>query len=170
MWEYTGRKRPDFAREPGQGQESVWDYPRPPRIEPDSRRVEVYAGDETLADSVRACRVLETASPPTFYLPPEDVNHNLLVSVPGSTHCEWKGKARYFALASDPERKKVGWTYPEPTRAFESIRGFFSFYPAMLTCLVAGQRVRPQPGKFYGGWVTDEIIGPFKGEPGASHW
>jgi uncharacterized protein (DUF427 family) len=170
MWKYTGQKRPDFAIKPGPGQESVWDYPRPSRIEPDRRRVEVYAGVEAVADSRKTYRVLETASPPSFYLPPEDVSRDLLVSVSITTHCEWKGVARYWALASDKSRQPVGWTYPEPTSAFAAIAGHFSFYPALLRCFVEGHRVRPQPGRFYGGWVTDEIVGPFKGEPGASHW
>ncbi len=170
MWKYTGRKRPEFAEEPGPGEESVWDYPRPPRVEPDSRRIEVYAEDEKIADTSRAFRVLETASPPTFYLPPQDVNRDLLIVLPNRSFCEWKGEARYWALAADREKKPIGWDYPEPTKPFEVIKGFFSFYPGKLECFVAGQKVRPQPGKFYGGWVTDEIVGPFKGEPGASNW
>ena len=170
MWKYTGRKRPAFAEEPGPGEESVWDYPRPPRVEPDSRRIEVYAENEKIADTRRAYRVLETASPPTFYLPPQDVNRDLLIALTNRTYCEWKGEARYWALASDRDKKSVGWNYPEPTAPYEVIKAYFSFYPAAVACFVDGQKVRPQPGKFYGGWVTDEIVGPFKGEPGSSDW
>jgi uncharacterized protein (DUF427 family) len=170
MWKYTGRKRPEFAAATGPGQESVWDYPRPPRLVTDDRRVEVYRGEQEIAASNQAFRVLETASPPTFYIPPDDVNWKRLASAPGSSLCEWKGMAKYWRLASDPETGVVGWSYPDPTPAFERIRDYISFYPALLACFVAGERVRPQPGRFYGGWVTGEIVGPFKGEPGTGHW
>ncbi len=170
MWQYRGQKRPDFADIPGPGQESVWDYPRPPELVPDRRLVEVYHGEQLVASSNRACRVLETAHPPSFYIPPEDVKWEMLEPAPGSSVCEWKGTAKYWALAIDPNHHVVGWSYPEPTPAFESICDYVSFYPAVLTCHVAGERVRPQPGKFYGGWITDEITGPFKGEPGSAHW
>jgi uncharacterized protein (DUF427 family) len=170
MWTYRGQRRPDFAEEPGPGRESVWDYPRPPRIEPDSRVVVVRHEKDELARTVRGVRVLETASPPTFYIPPEDVSRDLLVPAPGSSFCEWKGRAEYWALASAPELGSVGWSYPEPTREFQSIRNHFSFYPAKVSCFVGGERVRPQPGRFYGGWITSEIVGPFKGEPGTGGW
>jgi uncharacterized protein (DUF427 family) len=170
MWRYRGQKRPDFAVRSEPGQESVWDYPRPPRIEPDGREVVVRFGEDEIARSGRAVRVLETASPPTFYLPPEDVNWNLLVPDPGSSSCEWKGRAAYWALASNPEQGAVGWSYPEPTPAFRSILDHVSFYPGKVECFVGGERVRPQPGTFYGGWVTSEIVGPFKGEPGTGDW
>jgi uncharacterized protein (DUF427 family) len=157
--------------DPGPDQESVWDYPRPPRIESDPRTVDVSAHGLTLAHSTRACRVLETASPPTFYLPPEDVRLDRLVPAAGRSHCEWKGEARYFALAlgaSDSE--PVAWAYPSPYPEFERIRGWIAFYPGRVECRVNGERVRPQPGRFYGGWVTDELVGPFKGEPGSEGW
>ncbi|NNF59389.1 MAG: DUF427 domain-containing protein [Rhodothermaceae bacterium] len=170
MWQYRGQKRPPFADEPEPGQESVWDYPRPPALVPDDRLVEVRWGELVIAASMRAIRVLETASPPTFYLPPGDVQQERLVAAPGASHCEWKGAARYWALAARPDLGAVGWSYPEPTPAFETIRDYLSFYPAKLTCLVAGERVRPQPGGFYGGWLTSEIIGPVKGERGTGHW
>jgi len=170
MWTYTGRKRPDFAETPGPGEESVWDYPRPPRLEADSRLVEVKTGERMVASSRRCIRVLETASPPTFYLPPEDVHRDLLSPAPGRSHCEWKGIARYWTLRESPDDSPVGWSYPDPTPAFEAIRGYISFYPAILECYVAGERVRPQPGRFYGGWITREIVGPFKGEPGSEGW
>ena len=170
MWKYRGQKRPDFAAMPEPGQESVWDYPRPPKLRLDSRLIEVFHGDQMIASSRTTFRVLETASPPTFYIPPGDVNLELLRSAPGSSLCEWKGAATYRALLSNPALGVVAWSYSDPTPAFSRIRGYLSFYPAAVKCFVAGERVRAQPGKFYGGWITDEIVGPFKGEPGTEHW
>lgn len=170
MWKYKGEKKPEFAAVPGPGQESVWDYPRPPQWVPDGRRVEVYSGDRLIASSENAVRVLETASPPTFYIPPEDVHWNLLKPAPSTSVCEWKGTARYWTLSSHPETGVVGWSYPDPTPAFARIRDYISFYPAALACYVSGERVRPQPGRFYGGWVTNEITGPYKGESGTENW
>lgn len=167
-WQYDGRRRPPFAEAPGPGRESVWDYPRPPRLAPNARLVEVRHGERPIAATRRAIRVLETASPPTFYLPPEDLIHGVLVPAPGSSHCEWKGRARYWALSEGGA--PVAWTYDDPTPAFAAIRGWFSFYPARVDCFVDGERVRPQPGGFYGGWLTDDISGPVKGEPGTGHW
>lgn len=170
MWNYTGRKRPDFAKPPGPGQESVWDYPRPPIIVPDNRLVQVKLGTMQVASSKRAFRVLETASPPTVYLPPQDIQWDLLSPADGRSVCEWKGVAAYWGLLSDPAAGAVGWSYPNPTPAFEQIRDYVCFYPAKLDSFIEGERVRPQTGGFYGGWVTDEIIGPYKGEPGTGHW
>ena len=170
MRQFTGQKRPDFAVTPGPGQESVWDYPRPPALVPDDRLVEIYHADELVVSSCSTYRVLETAHPPSFYIPPQDVNRDLLSSAPGSSVCEWKGAAQYWRLSSDPNQGVVGWSYPDPTSAFKSIRDYVSFYPAALACYVSGERVRAQPGKFYGGWVTTEIVGPFKGDPGTGNW
>ena len=170
MWKYTGKDRPSFAVVPGAGQESVWDYPRPPALVPDSRLVEVRFGDIVLASSKRTHRVLETASPPTFYLPADDVHADLLVAVPGQSFCEWKGAAKYWGIAARPDLGPVGWSYPAPTPAFEVLQGAFSFYPGRVACFVDEERVQPQPGGFYGGWITEEIVGPVKGEPGTGHW
>ncbi|MDY6954092.1 MAG: DUF427 domain-containing protein [Thermodesulfobacteriota bacterium] len=170
MWTHKGHKRPDFATAPGPGQESVWDYPRPPKLALDRRLVEVFDLDHMVASSRQTYRALETASPPSFYIPPKDVNWELLVAAPGSSVCEWKGVATYWTLFSKPRAGVIGWSYPHPTPAFEQIRGHVSFYPAALACHVAGERVRAQPGRFYGGWITSEIVGPFKGEPGTEHW
>ncbi|MGB5740162.1 MAG: DUF427 domain-containing protein [Woeseia sp.] len=169
MWNHTGKKRPDFAVEPGEGQESVWDYPRPPSLVPDERAVEVIAPEGLVARTSRAYRLCETASPPTFYLPPDDVNFELLTAAQGSSHCEWKGQASYWALASTPDTV-VGWCYPNPSSRYEALREYVAFYPALLECYVAGERVKPQPGRFYGGWITKDVVGPFKGEPGTGHW
>ena len=171
-WRWRGDERPPFAAPAGPGRESVWDYPRPPRWVDDPRLVQVYRGGESIASSRRARRVLETASPPTFYLPPEDVRRELLTAAPGSSLCEWKGWARYWALAgaSPPTGEVVAWSYPEPFPGFGTIAGWIAFYPGRVECRVDGEPVRPQPGGYYGGWVTAELAGPFKGEPGSEDW
>jgi len=114
--------------------------------------------------------MLETASPPTFYIPKEDVRTEQLISVPGGSYCEWKGKASYWALRENRGRGSVGWSYANPDAPYAEVKDHFSFYPALLDCLVDGERVQPQPGSFYGGWMTKEIVGPVKGEPGTGHW
>lgn len=170
MWRFRGQQRPQFAVKPDLGQESVWDYPRPPRVEADPRQVAVRSGQVALAASTRSFRVLETASPPTFYLPPEDVDWSRLMEIEKRSYCEWKGSARYWALAGGDRQVAVAWAYPEPTAAFAALRGYVSFYPGAVQCYVDGERVQAQAGGFYGGWVTREIVGPFKGEPGTAGW
>jgi uncharacterized protein (DUF427 family) len=157
---------------PGPGQESVWDYPRPPRIEPTGRRVRVIVDGVVVADTTRALRVLETASPPTFYIPPDDVRLDLLVPESRHTVCEWKGEASYWTVQIGPRHvAAAGWSYPRPTPAFERIRDHLAFYAGRVDeAWVDDERVVPQPGDFYGGWVTSEIVGPFKGEPGTLGW
>jgi uncharacterized protein (DUF427 family) len=115
-------------------------------------------------------RVLETASPPTFYIPPRDIDMTRLVPTDGMSFCEWKGVAQYWALATTDDRTAVGWSYPDPKPRFAAIRDWLSFYPGRIECYVDGEAVRPQAGAYYGGWVTDNIVGPFKGDPGTSHW
>lgn len=166
MWQWTGRVRPPFAIEPGAGQESVWDYPRPPRIERDGRIVAVRADDELIAETDTALRVLETASPPTFYLPFADVRAGRLVAAPGASWCEWKGRARYWSLGAGP----VAWSYDDPLPGFEALRDHVGFYPGRVACTVGGIRVAPQPGGFYAGWITPEIVGPWKGASGTEGW
>ena len=171
MWQFTGRSRPSFAIAPTDVQESVWDYPRPPICVEDSREVIVSHADLVLARTNRAVRILETASPPTFYIPPADVNLEALNQSSGSSFCEWKGSATYWSLTSAGNAGlHVGWSYQSPTAAFRTIKDYLSFYPAKLKCTVDGEIVRPQPGGFYGGWVTNEIVGPYKGEAGTSGW
>jgi uncharacterized protein (DUF427 family) len=168
-WTNRGQQRPPFAEEPGPGQESVWDYPRPPAVVPDARPVEVRdGGGRLVARAERTVRVLETSQPPAFYLPPASVVEGALVAVPGSSHCEWKGQAEYLALAGTAT--PVGWRYPAPYEEFAALAGWVAFYPDRVACTVAGERVRPQPGGFYGGWITDDVVGPFKGGPGSSDW
>lgn len=169
MWNYRGQARPEFAIEPGPGQESVWDYPRPPLAKPCSRPVEVRHAGIEIARTNRSYRLLETASPPTFYLPPDDVAWDQLVKTSGSSVCEWKGEAQYWALADDPGMP-VAWSYPRPRAKFSMLKDYVSFYPGRVDCFVDGARVEPQPGRFYGGWITSDVVGPFKGEAGTGHW
>jgi len=158
--------------EPGPGQESVWDYPRPPALAPDARRVRVTVGDTVLAESTRTVRILETSQAPAFYLPPDDVSLRYLVASPHRTVCEWKGTAEYFDVVIDGAvvATEVAWRYPSPTAPFASVAGYLSFYPQKVSCWVDDEAVEPMPGGFYGGWVTSEIVGPFKGAPGTLHW
>lgn len=170
-WRHRGSQRPGWAIEPGPGQESVWDYPRPPRLEADARLVRVLHGNTLIAESQRAVRILETASPPTFYLPPQDVRMDLLARAQGVSLCEWKGSATYWSLRiGGQEVPHVAWSYEKPFADFSEISGYLSFYPSKLECYLGAHRVASQPGGFYGGWVTPEIVGPFKGEPGTGGW
>ncbi len=170
MWSYRGQQRPEFAEPPGPGQESVWDYPRPPALVPSDKLVEVKAGGETLAHSRRCLRVLETASPPTYYIPPADIDMRRLERAAGSSYCEWKGAAQYCTLVGSVRGLPIGWSYAEPNPEYAEITNWICFYPSRTDCFVAGQRVRPQSSEFYGGWITDDVIGPFKGDPGTGHW
>jgi uncharacterized protein (DUF427 family) len=157
---------------PGPGQESVWDYPRPPRIELSERHIEIVFGGIKLADSKSARRVLETSHPPVYYIPEQDIRMECLSRAGGSSMCEWKGIAVYYDVrAGERTAARAAWSYPEPTPAFESLRACIAFYPALMDeCYVDGERVRPQPGGFYGGWITRDIVGPFKGSPGTGFW
>ena len=170
MWEYQGQKRPPFAEQEQAGQESVWDYPRPPKLEAQNCVVEVFNDDILLAHSVETIRVLETASPLTVYIPEKDIEMSRFATVPGQSFCEWKGRAVYWKLLNDPDDIAIAWSYPDPFPEFDKLRGHLCFYPGRIACFIDGERVLPQPGKFYGGWVTSNIVGPFKGEPGTGHW
>ncbi|MCO5186530.1 MAG: DUF427 domain-containing protein [Anaerolineae bacterium] len=171
-WHNTGRERPPFAVEPGPGQESVWDYPRPPVIVPVTERVRIEYGGIVLADTVQALRVLETASPPTVYLPPQDIRMDWLEPANGSSYCEWKGRAQYWTVrVGDQIAVRAAWSYPQPNSAFNAIRDYMAFYAGKMdACFVGEMRVKPQAGDFYGGWMTPNIVGPCKGEPGTSGW
>lgn len=159
-------------RPPGPGQESVWDYPRPPRLEPSSREVVVVLGGVEVCRTRRAWRVLETSHPPTWYLPRADWLAGSLEPAAGSSVCEWKGVASYLTVVGGGTRaERAGWTYPDPVVAFAALRDAVAVYPGdMDACTVDGERVRPQDGGFYGGWVTDGVVGPFKGGPGSASW
>ena len=170
-WKYRGDVRPDFAEMTEGEQESVWDYPRPPKVDPDSRKVVVKCGSVIVAESTGSIRILETSSPPVFYIPEKDIDMSKLREGTGSSLCEWKGPAKYWTVFTDEAvLENVGWSYPEPFPGYEQIKDFISFYPARLECYVGDERVMPQPGGFYGGWVTSEIRGPFKGEEGTGWW
>ena len=170
-WTNTGARRPPFAEVPRPGQESVWDYPRPPALVGDDRRVVVAIGDVVVAESTRAARVLETSHPPTFYVPREDVDMTRLRKAPGGSRCEWKGEATYFDVVVGDERVPgVAWSYEGPFGEFEAIAGHLAFYPSRLACSVDGHVVAPQPGGFYAGWITPDVVGPFKGGPGSNGW
>lgn len=155
----------------GRLRESVWDYPRPPRIEREDRLVEVSLQGRSVARSNAAVRVLETAGAPAVYIPPADIEPGALVPVGGGSFCEWKGAASYYDVeVAGVVVPKAAWTYLEPTAAFGSITDFVSFYPRSFDCRLDGEAVEPQPGGFYGGWVTAEICGPIKGESGSAGW
>jgi uncharacterized protein (DUF427 family) len=145
--------------------ESVWDYPRPPRLEPSAKRVRVALGESVIADSTRSYRVLETSLPPSFYIPLEDITPGTLEPSEGHhTVCEWKGQASYYDVVAGGRRvERAAWTYPTPTPAFEPITGYVAFYPAKLECSLDGEPALAQEGGFYGGWITTDVIGPFKG-------
>jgi uncharacterized protein (DUF427 family) len=158
---------------PGPGQESVWDYPRPPAVQPTSRHVRIGFGDLIVADTTDALRVLETAGAPTWYLPREDVDMDLLRPSRGhGSACEWKGPATYFDLVVGGRvSPRAAWTYERPLPGYETLAGRIAFYAGRVDeATVDGELVRPQPGNFYGGWVTDDVVGPFKGEPGTEGW
>lgn len=170
-WRWRGDVRPPFAEPVGPGQVSVWDFPRPPRIEAEPREVEIHWGDKRLALTRSAIRILETSHAPTIYIPWRDVDRSLCRDVGGGSFCEWKGPARYWSLVDGVRTlERVGWSYPTPLTGAEAIADCVAFYPAQLVCTVGGQPVRAQPGGFYGGWITPELVGPFKGLPGSQSW
>jgi len=196
----TPRRSPVTPVAPGPGQESVWDYPRPPALQESTRHVVVKCGDILIAETRSAWRVMETSHPPNWYLPPADVRHERIRrSRSRSTLCEWKGAATYWDVvagdvaASDVPASDVpagdvaagdvaadsavptwleaaAWSYQTPTARFVPITGFLSFMPSMVQCYIDGERVYPQAGGFYGGWITSDVVGPFKGEPGSWGW
>lgn len=177
-------RRPDPSLAPpapiGTATESVWDYPRPPRVEPVAERIRVVVDGVTIADTTRAHRVLETSHPPVYYLPPEDVRADLLVPNDRTSTCEYKGRATYVDLllpgdlaASGRPRAivSVAWTYPDPAPGFEAIRGALAFYASRVDeAWVGEERATAQPGVFYGGWITSRVVGPFKGGAGTGSW
>jgi uncharacterized protein (DUF427 family) len=158
--------------EPGPGQESVWDYPRPPRVEPVADRLRVVVDGEVLAETSRGQRVLETAGPPVYYFPPDDVDFARLERSPHWSVCEWKGEAAYHSFVAGGRRiDNVAWSYQNPNPGYEAIRDHLAFYGARVDeAWVGDERATPQAGHFYGGWITSRIVGPFKGEPGTQGW
>lgn len=169
MTRSIGHPKPDPT---GPGQESVWDYPRPAVCEPTNRHVQIIHRGIEIANSKGAWRTLETSHPPTYYIPQEDVALQYLQPNQRRTMCEWKGQARYFDLVMDWERlDAVAWAYPAPSPSFAGIKDYLAFYPDPLDeCRIDGELITPQPGQFYGGWISQYEAGPFKGVPGSQFW
>ena len=154
-------------------QESVWDYPRPPRLEPVPERLRVVFGGRTVAETEAGFRVLETSHPPVYYFPPDSVARQFLLPAPGRSHCEYKGQASYWTLElpSGQRAERAAWSYPDPTPDFAALRDHFAFYASRVdSCWVGDERVKAQDGDFYGGWITARVAGPFKGGPGTFGW
>ena len=169
-WQFNSQKRPSFAEEPKEGQVSVWDFPRPPALEKVHQEISIYVGKTCIAKTTNAYAVMETAHPPSYYLPPADVDHTQLIPLSKKTSLwEWKGSAKYWALKTAPS-KAIAWSYESPFLEFEDIKNHFAFYPQYFDCFVGTEKARPQPGQFYAGWITDNLAGPFKGEPGTGFW
>ncbi|MGI9381969.1 MAG: DUF427 domain-containing protein [Methyloligellaceae bacterium] len=152
--------------------ESVWDYPRPPRLEPVSDALKVVFADRTIAETERGLRVLETSQPPAYYFPPEDTQMALLRPSPRQTLCEFKGWAVYWDIVIDERvSEAAAWSYPDPLSDYFPLEDYLAFYPrAVDLCSVGDETVQAQPGDFYGGWITSNIRGPFKGAPGSEGW
>jgi len=166
------RPKPEEIAQRQPEQESVWDYPRPPRIEDTTQHVQVVVNGRIVADTRRAKRVLETSHPPVYYIPPEDVAMELLSANRHATFCEYKGQAGYVDLELNGRRiNNVAWLYAQPAPGFEAIRNYLAFYPSRVdACMVDGELVQAQESDFYGGWITANIVGPFKGGPGTRGW
>lgn len=159
-------------QEPGPNQESVWDYPRPPHVEPVPQRLRVVFAGETIAETTRGLRVLETSHPPTYYIPPDDIREGVLQPSSRTTQCEWKGRAVYFDAEVNGRRaEQAGWAYPDPRPRYEALKDHVAFYPSRMdACYVGDEQVQAQKGDFYGGWITQNLVGPFKGGPGTWGW
>ena len=176
-WAYRGARRPAFAEPAESGRESVWDFPRPPRVEAVAVAMRVEYAGTVIAATQRGLRVLETAGAPTYYFPPSDVELGRLEAVGPISLCEWKGAATNYALADHPladcslaDLGAVAWSYYEPFAEYVMIAGWFAFHPSALACFLNDERVSPQPGGYYGGWVSADLAGPIKGGPGTEHW
>lgn len=161
-----------IPQKPEPHQESVWDYPRPPRLEPEPRFVTITFNGVTIVESSRALRVLETSHPPNIYVPMEDVAHDVLQHAADRSTCEWKGAAEYWDVCvAERVAAAAAWSYPTPLPGYERLVDHVSFYPRpMNACYLGGERVTPQPGGFYGGWITSDVVGPFKGAAGTWSW
>ena len=158
---------------PKPGQESVWDYPRPPRLEKAQAHLRVEVGGIIIADTNRGYRVLETSHPPVYYISPEDIRMDLLQRVGGKTSfCEFKGMAIYYNYLKDGKGiSQIAWAYPDPTKGFEPIKDYLAFYASKVdACFVGDEKVQAQEGDFYGGWITSKVVGPFKGGAGTWGW
>jgi uncharacterized protein (DUF427 family) len=156
----------------GPDQESVWDYPRPPRIEPVTERLRVEFGGQTIADTTRGYRVLETSHPPGYYIPPEDCAEAFLIEAAHRSFCEFKGEATYWDIVvGSAVSRAAAWSYPKPTSAFAPMKDYRAFYASRVdACFVGDEQVQAQEGDFYGGWITSKVVGPFKGAAGTRFW
>jgi uncharacterized protein (DUF427 family) len=163
--------QPEYIK-PDPGQESVWDYPRPPRLEPTPKPLRIIFNRQVIAETTQAYRVLETSHPPVYYIPPADICQEYLIPSTRHSQCEYKGRATYWTVqVGDRRETDVAWSYPQPYPAFAALQRYLAFYAdRMDECSVDGERVIPQPGNFYGGWITADIVGPFKGPPGSWGW
>jgi len=171
QWKWRGTQRPPFAHKPKPGQISVWDFPRPPELVRDTREIVLNWGSIVIARTRLSWAVRETSHPPTYYLPLTDVRTDLLQTAGEGSFCEWKGPAHYWNLVDKTKSLKlVAWSYPRPLKEAKCISDCIAFYAHELNCTVGGLQVTPQPGQFYGGWITSDLAGPFKGEPGSSDW
>ena len=167
-WHWVGRRRPSWADEPGAGQESVWDFPRPPRVEAVGVRLRVEHAGVIVAETDSGLRILETAGAPSYYFPRVDVDETRIVPAEGSSFCEWKGAASHFDVCGSRE---AAWSYADPFPEFTIVRGWMAFHPARVdACWLGELRATPQPGGYYGGWVTLSLAGPIKGGPGSGSW
>jgi len=170
------RERPAAAEivTPGPGQESVWNYPRPPRVRAISKSGKVELNGHEVASSSNILKVMETASPPTYYFPPDDIDRSCLIESTHTTFCEWKGEATYWHVVVNETRvENAVWSYQDPlddAGDCRQLKGFFAFYPQALGCTLGDHKIDPQQGAYYGGWITPDITGPFKGPPGTQGW
>ena len=157
---------------PHQGQESVWDFPRPPALRASTELVEVHFGGRRIASTNSSLQVLETSHPPTYYIPRDAFDSAVLVPVEGNTYCEFKGRADYFdVVVGSSVAPRAAWRYPTPTKQFAALADYLAVMPSMMDgCFVDGELVTPQEGTFYGGWITSKVSGPFKGGPGTIGW
>ena len=159
-------------QKPLPGQESVWDYPRPPRLEPTAKSIYIVFNGERIAETNRAIRILETSHPPVYYIPPDDIHMEYFSATSRSTFCEFKGAASYWTLKLNGRVvENVAWSYRQPAAGYEAIKNHLAFYPSKVdACYVNDELVQAQEGDFYGGWITKEIVGPFKGGAGTWGW
>jgi uncharacterized protein (DUF427 family) len=157
---------------PQPGQESVWDYPRPPRLEPSTKYIRVIFNGITIAETDHAIRILETSHPPVYYIPSTYIQMQYLTVTTQHTFCEFKGQATYYTITVNGKRAdNAAWFYANPSASYEALRNHVAFYPSrMEACYVNDEKVQAQSGDFYGGWITQDIVGPFKGEPGTMGW
>lgn len=177
-WRARERRRPTAAEivRPGPGQESVWGYPRPPKVTAEPRLIQVVFNGRTIVETRRAKRVVETSGAPVYYVPLADVACGVLASTTDWSICEWKGTARYFDVTVAPlTAERAAWHYPDPLddlgQGYTALRVHVAFYAsAMGACFIGGERVHPQSGDYYGGWVTSDVVGPFKGDAGSEDW